>query len=405
MKKHTLTLGRYVDSEQLDTLLHSREVVRKAHLLNADFSAILPSADRLLLDLRSYILDYRTSDEEIRSFHSDGKHPSLGELRDGLRNSDVTLVDFARTNNLTLYLSGLHREVDYVGELAAAIGNSLNACVTVGAFVSPPYSAYTPVHYDYHDVYALQLIGKKHWKCFDYQGKAEAGLNGYKVDPELLGSAHFEEAIVSGQGIFVPKGVPHQVTSLDLPSVHFSIGIRPTTGEELGAALFTAVWRELSNELLGDTETTSELARRVARELGARNLDASMARLATIALISKATTYKRIRNVYLKGQQTRFHLAPGCLYFRKSDEKHIIVEFPMPLKRDVDIDLASFEPGRLLLPEQATGIFDLIESNPNGFIFSDVTAIYDEQSSHILLTLLTEHGIIAPTSFYHISEN
>src|SRR6266480_4558078 len=67
----------------------------------------------------------------------------------------------------TLVLQGLHRTwpplVAFASELAAELGHP----VQVNAYVTPPQNTGFAAHYDVHDVFVLQIAGRKKWRVHE----------------------------------------------------------------------------------------------------------------------------------------------------------------------------------------------------------------------------------------------
>jgi hypothetical protein len=77
--------------------------------------------------------------------------------------SDDKLVGLF-ADGATMVLQGLHRVwpplIDFAGDLAAELGHP----VQVNAYVTPPQSRGFDDHYDVHDVFVLQVEGRKRWR-------------------------------------------------------------------------------------------------------------------------------------------------------------------------------------------------------------------------------------------------
>ena len=86
-----------------------------------------------------------------------------------------------------------------------------------------------PVHWDSHDVMAVQLVGSKHWKIYEPRMllplKAHRGQVG---EPPDLKSPELELDLQAGDALYLPRGWWHDVTPVKgLKSLHISIGLHP----------------------------------------------------------------------------------------------------------------------------------------------------------------------------------
>ena len=81
-------------------------------------------------------------------------------------------------------------------------------------------------HWDVHDVFAFQLIGAKQWKVypptFPYPlSNHFSGQLGQQCPPTPAVDCQLE----TGDLLYIPRGWWHQVTPLDQPSFHLSVGL------------------------------------------------------------------------------------------------------------------------------------------------------------------------------------
>ena len=85
---------------------------------------------------------------------------SGAEIGDQVRDDKVAAL-FGE--GATVVLQALHRTwppvIDFCTRLAAELGHPVQA----NAYITPPSSRGFSAHYDVHDVFVLQLAGRKHW--------------------------------------------------------------------------------------------------------------------------------------------------------------------------------------------------------------------------------------------------
>lgn len=191
--------------------------------------------DRVLLDLLSLEVVDSLLANGLRRPHfrvlRDGATVTAGDVTRRVRTGGVMVDDFAdpeRVTDLiaqgaTLVLQGLEHlrpEVaDFAAELSAALGHRVQA----NAYLSPPNSAGLVPHTDAHDVFAVQLFGRKLWTV--------EGLD--------------EAATERGDVLYIPAGVEHSARTDDSWSLHLTIGVHAIS---VGAALQRAVERLVAAE-------------------------------------------------------------------------------------------------------------------------------------------------------------
>jgi len=150
--------------------------------------------------------------------------------RVGSRSID-DLIDVGRVyrhfgDGATIVLQGLHRYWEPVTRFCRDLELALTHPVQANAYITPPVSSGLKVHHDPHDVFALQTYGRKQWVTYEGPGAAFGAAPALDVE------------LVPGDALYLPKGTPHAARTVDVASVHLTIGIR------------TVVWRDLARRLL-----------------------------------------------------------------------------------------------------------------------------------------------------------
>jgi len=88
-------------------------------------------------------------------------------------------------------------------------------------------------HYDTHDVYVLQIHGKKHWKLYDSPMETPL-LNSHQpiFKREQLKNPK-EITLNAGDLMYMPRGLPHEAYTTDESSLHITIGVYPAQWTDL----------------------------------------------------------------------------------------------------------------------------------------------------------------------------
>ncbi|GGC14285.1 JmjC domain-containing protein [Pseudoduganella buxea] len=115
------------------------------------------------------------------------------------------------------YVAALCRELsDYSGH--ATVGNAYATKGGTGTFGK---------HWDSHCVFAVQLIGKKHWTVFRPTVDLPLSTqNGFAKAPPTDTEMVFDGILEAGDVLYIPRGWWHAVNPLaDQPSLHIAVGI------------------------------------------------------------------------------------------------------------------------------------------------------------------------------------
>jgi ribosomal protein L16 Arg81 hydroxylase len=125
----------------------------------------------------------------------------------------------------TVVINRLHRLWRPVNLFCLSLGELLNHPAGVNLYLTPPGSTGFGVHYDTHDVFILQIAGRKLWDLYGMQ--FELPLEGQKVPlAENLGPPEHTLELGPGSLLYMPRGLAHQArTPNDSFSLHLTLGI------------------------------------------------------------------------------------------------------------------------------------------------------------------------------------
>ena len=127
----------------------------------------------------------------------------------------------------TIVLQGLHRHWAPLTAFCRELELFLTHPAQVNAYLTPPSSRGLGVHHDTHDVFVLQVCGRKLWQVWDAAVSfplarqkqlppgAEAPTGTPLVDAEL----------VPGDCLYVPRGFRHAAKTAETASLHLTVGV------------------------------------------------------------------------------------------------------------------------------------------------------------------------------------
>ncbi|WP_219413956.1 cupin domain-containing protein [Pseudonocardia nigra] len=150
------------------------------------------------------------------------------EIGDQVRDDRVGAL-FA--DGTTVVLQALHRTWPSVADLAARLGEELGHPVQANAYVTPPSSQGFSAHYDVHDVFVLQLAGRKHWTVHtpvhpdplrDQPWNAHAAAVAARARDE---APAINAVLEPGDAMYLPRGWLHAATALGEVSAHLTVGV------------------------------------------------------------------------------------------------------------------------------------------------------------------------------------
>ncbi|HSK23324.1 MAG TPA: cupin domain-containing protein [Egicoccus sp.] len=145
---------------------------------------------------------------------------------------DVAAVHAAFADGASVVLQGLHRSWPPVAELCRALEAELTHPVQANAYLTPPVAQGLHLHADPHDVFAVQTHGVKRWVVHP-PGEDEPW------DLELK----------PGDVLYLPAGTRHAAQTVELPSLHLTIGVRTTRWSHLVRRAFDGVLADADADL------------------------------------------------------------------------------------------------------------------------------------------------------------
>ncbi|GIJ49847.1 hypothetical protein Val02_67330 [Virgisporangium aliadipatigenens] len=213
----------------------------------------------------------------------------------------------------TLVLQGLHRLWPPLIRFAVGLRADLGHPVQINGYVTPPGNRGFATHYDTHDVFVLQIAGRKRWRIHppvvpDPLERQPWGGRADEVSAAADGAPFLDEVFAPGDALYLPRGWLHSAQAVDELSVHLTIGVKSYTRHDLLGALLDLAVSEPSLRrglpmgvdvtsaagLAGELESTVDALRDwlstvdaadVARLLGAR--DRTSARPAPLAPLAQ----------------------------------------------------------------------------------------------------------------------
>jgi bifunctional lysine-specific demethylase and histidyl-hydroxylase NO66 len=137
----------------------------------------------------------------------------------------------------TVVLQGLHHTSPHLAKLANNIALALDHPVQINAYLSPPAAQALDLHFDFHDVFVVQLEGSKRWRVWSPLPRTAAPVKGrhHIAAPRLdeLGDPLLDRTMSTGDCLYMPRGHPHAAETVDEHSSHLTIGVVAVTWQRV----------------------------------------------------------------------------------------------------------------------------------------------------------------------------
>jgi hypothetical protein len=205
----------------------------------------LAAADELLSRraLRTPFLRMAADGTVLATGRFTGSGGAGANIADQVRD-DAVLSLFA--DGATVVLQGVHRLWEPVRRLAADLAAELGHPVQVNAYITPPQSQGFDPHYDTHDVFVLQVAGRKQWRVHapvrtDPMPDQPWGQVADAVAARAADEALLDTVLTPGDSLYLPRGFIHSATALAGISAHLTFGIHTVTARDVVSAAFDEV--------------------------------------------------------------------------------------------------------------------------------------------------------------------
>ena len=163
--------------------------------------------------------------------------------RAGMGNAD--LHDVVAPNNVvaryrggdTVVLQGLQHTNPHLARLANNLALALDHPVQVNAYLSPASARGLDLHFDFHDVFVVQLAGSKRWRVWAPLPRTTDPVKGRHsiASPRFdeLGDAMLDLTLEAGDCLYLPRGYPHVAETTDQHSDHLTVGLLAVTWQRV----------------------------------------------------------------------------------------------------------------------------------------------------------------------------
>ncbi|MDQ1739207.1 MAG: bifunctional lysine-specific demethylase and histidyl-hydroxylase [Pseudonocardiales bacterium] len=192
----------------------------------------------------------------------------------------------------TLVLQALHRNWPPLVRFGSMLSAELGHPVQINCYLTPPQNQGFAPHYDTHDVFVLQIAGRKRWVVHqpvltdplpgqDWEQR-RAAVTARAAEPPVL-----DLTLQPGDALYLPRGFIHSATAQGETSIHLTVGVHPVTRhsllEHLLAEAATEPSLRASLPLGGDLAAEARLADQLRETVQAFAAFAEEGRLPQVA--------------------------------------------------------------------------------------------------------------------------
>ncbi len=134
----------------------------------------------------------------------------------------------------TVILPQMHLADAMLFDFCNCMEKQFSTGVQTNIYLTPPGHQGFNTHYDDHDVFVIQIKGKKRWRIFN--NPIENPYKGERFNSSTFDASDVKEEFIlkAGDCVYVPRGLAHDAQSIgEEPSLHITIGTLVKTWADL----------------------------------------------------------------------------------------------------------------------------------------------------------------------------
>jgi ribosomal protein L16 Arg81 hydroxylase len=133
----------------------------------------------------------------------------------------------------TLVLDAVDELSTPLRELSEALEYSFHEHVQINLYAGWQTSRGFDLHFDDHDVFILQVAGRKRWKVYGMTEPHPFAQDRSSIKKPEAANPLWEETLEDGDLLYLPRGWWHLAEPLAEPTLHLTVGIHNRTGLDL----------------------------------------------------------------------------------------------------------------------------------------------------------------------------
>jgi len=231
----------------------------------------------------------------------------------------------------TIVFNQLQSRVPSLSRLCVNLGAFFGSRVQTNIYLTPPNAQGFKPHWDTHDVFVLQVSGRKIWSIYDTRIPLPLKGQSFQSGHHEPGPVTDEFEMGPGSLLYIPRGIFHSARSTDSASLHITLGLTAFTWADLLVEAVSAA--ALENPSLRQNLPIGFTSGRVSPDEKNRLYLEKLALLHTP--FDPAPVWQYFRNKLMAENATLF---PGLLSLRL-DEEVVTLNTVVGRRQALNIDI------------------------------------------------------------------
>jgi ribosomal protein L16 Arg81 hydroxylase len=282
----------------------------------------------------------------------------------------------------TLVLQALHLWRPAVAIYCRGLEMRLGFPVQANAYLTPAAAQGFAVHHDTHDVFVLQIEGRKRWRL--YEPRLELPLKDQRWSQDLgdVGPRVDDFTLEAGDTLYVPRGWPHEAETSHEEALHLTIGLHPPTRMDALRAALQSCTDDL--EFRRNLGTDGELPDHLVERLAGRLKPDDVARRARRRFVAT-------RRPILHDQFAQLRALDQLSAHSQLERRPTVI---FELEHDATGVVLLFEGKEVRLPAKAAATVDALAESAGPFSAAELPGGLDEQGRLVLVRRLVREGFL-----------
>ena len=133
----------------------------------------------------------------------------------------------------TIILPQLHERIPKLAKLTRALESYFTLRTQTNIYVTPGHSQGFKPHWDTHDVFILQVQGRKRWRLYESIFELPHRSQPFQLGEHEAGEVTDEFVLEAGDTLYIPRGIMHSAVCFDgMTSMHVTTGLMVRTWAE-----------------------------------------------------------------------------------------------------------------------------------------------------------------------------